>query len=298
MAKNRRAATADQSYLQAAWARQAAGSRDTDGRLRVAPKGQEIIWVWQFPPRCLQSGGPLAGWAFGGDNRAAEEQRPYPKRQAMTDQEAFLDLNEFQARPRARRWWPKTLAICAVLGGVYGAAIGSAISTTPGAASLIGTAAAVMALLCGVPGARYGFFFGLVNRIRFGRLFVGTVATIAGAILGGYFGIVAATPLGAILGAVGGWFFGRSISQRDYRFRNGLLGILLGVCIWRLRSGIAAGRGCGPARDAMGPRDWGDYRPAPLAVVQWNTVFVAPHARQRQRELRRCDFPKIRSSKV
>ena len=117
------------------------------------------------------------------------------------------------------------------MGGAYGAAIGAIIATTGGTAKLIGIAAGIMAAICALPGSWYGFFFGHVNRLRFGRLFVGTVAAIFGAILGGFLGIVAGMPLGALIGAVGGWFCGRSISRQDYRFRNGLLGVFMGACI-------------------------------------------------------------------
>jgi hypothetical protein len=87
----------------------------------------------------------------------------------MPDQDFDYRLNEFQARPNARRWWPKAIAACAVIGGIYGAAIGSPISTTAGAAEVIGIVAVIVAVLCGVPGARFGLFLGILNRWRFGR---------------------------------------------------------------------------------------------------------------------------------
>lgn len=151
----------------------------------------------------------------------------------MSDQEVYYYLNESRARITARRWWPKTIAICAIIGGIYGAAIGSAINTTDGAARVIGVAAAVMALIFGIPLARYGFLFGMVNRIPFGRLFVRAVAAIGGAIFGGFLGIIAVMPLGAILGALGGWFFTRAISQRGFlRILLGRVsGIVLGACL-------------------------------------------------------------------
>ena len=39
----------------------------------------------------------------------------------MADQEFYHYLNDLQAKPKARRWWPKVIAIFAVLGGIYGA---------------------------------------------------------------------------------------------------------------------------------------------------------------------------------
>jgi hypothetical protein len=145
----------------------------------------------------------------------------------MADHEA--DDSETQSSPR--RAWAKALVVCAVMGGAYGAAIGTIIATTDGAAKMIGGIAGIVALLFAIPGARYGFFFGNMNRVRFGKLFVATVAAVIGAILSGFLGIVATMPLGALIGAVCGWFLGRSISQRDCKFRNGLLGVFFGVCV-------------------------------------------------------------------
>ena len=149
----------------------------------------------------------------------------------MADQDVYCYVTKSQAKFKPQRWWPKAIAICAVFGGIYGSALGSAISTT-GAVDVIVIAAGIMALICGLPGARYGFFFGIVNRIRFGRLFVGTVAAIGGAILGGFFGIVALMPLAAILGAMGGWFFTRTLLRGFFkRLLGGFVGIVLGACI-------------------------------------------------------------------
>ena len=83
----------------------------------------------------------------------------------MADQEFYHYLNDLQARSKVRRWWTKALVVCAVLGGIYGAMIGSAIATSAGAANVIGAAAGIVALLLAIPGARYGFFFGrMMNR--------------------------------------------------------------------------------------------------------------------------------------
>jgi hypothetical protein len=172
----------------------------------------------------------LPEWDCCGDNRAGE----LPKKDEMADQEFYHYLNDLQTRPKARRWWPKALVVCAVLGGIYGAVIGSAIATSAGAANVIGAAAGIVALLLAFPGARYGFFFGTLNRVHFGRLFVGSIAAIVGAILGGYLGLLAVTPLGlVILGAVGGWFFMQAILWRFFlrRILGGFVGVVLGAGI-------------------------------------------------------------------
>jgi len=151
----------------------------------------------------------------------------------MAEQRFYFNLNDFQAMPRTRRWWPKAIVVCAVLGGIYGAAVGSAISTTGGAADVIGIAAAIMALICGVPGARFGSLLGMVTRTHFGRLFLGILAAMGGAILGGLLGMIAVMPLGAILGVVGGWLITGAILRRGFfkRLFGQVLGVVLGACI-------------------------------------------------------------------
>jgi len=152
----------------------------------------------------------------------------------MADQEFYHYLHDLQTRSKARRWWTKALVVCAVIGGIYGAMIGSAIAASVGAANVIETAAGVVAVLLAFPGARYGFFFGMVNRVRFGRLFIGTIAAIFGAIFGGYLGLMFVTPLGVvILGAVGGWFFMRAILWRFFlrRILGGFVGVVFGAGI-------------------------------------------------------------------
>jgi hypothetical protein len=147
---------------------------------------------------------------------------------------ADLNLNQFQARPKTRHWRAKAVTICAVAGGIYGAAIGPAISTTAVAVEVIGIAAAVMAVLCGVPGSRFGVFVGLLNRVRFARLFVGALAAMGGAVIGGLLGVILVMPLGAILGAAGGWFIVEAILRGGgwlWRLQWQVLGLVLGACI-------------------------------------------------------------------
>ena len=148
----------------------------------------------------------------------------------MADQEFYGYLNDLQARSKARRWWTKALVVCAVLGGIYGAMIGWAIArTSTGAANVIGATVGTVAFLLAFPGARYGFFFGMVNHVRFGRLFIGTIAAIVGAILGGYLGLMFVTPLGVvILGAVGGSF---SSCRQFFQLKISLRHVM--PAIWR-----------------------------------------------------------------
>ena len=151
----------------------------------------------------------------------------------MAYQEFHHYLNDLQARPRARRWWPRALAISAILGGIYGASVGSAIGTVPGAADVIEIAAGVMAVICGVPGARLGSLLGIATRNRFGRLFLGMFAAIGGAIVGGFLATMILLALGAIVGAVGGWALARALLALRHgilrRFLVGIVGAVLGM---------------------------------------------------------------------
>ena len=94
---------------------------------------------------------------------------------------------------------PKALGVCAALGGIYGASLGAALGSVPPAANVIAATAAILAFVCGVPGVRIGYFYGAVNRVRYGELFLGTFAAIAGAILGGCLATLVLLALGAIL---------------------------------------------------------------------------------------------------
>jgi hypothetical protein len=138
-----------------------------------------------------------------------------------------------QATRTTRRWWPKAIAACAVLGGIYGAAVGSTISTTSGAADVIGITAVVMAVLCGVPGARFSRLIGILNRVRHGRFFLGLFAAAGGALLGGFLGLMAVAPLETILGAMGGWLIAQVILRRGVfaRLVGRVLGLVLGACL-------------------------------------------------------------------
>ena len=151
----------------------------------------------------------------------------------MADHGFYYDLSQFQATRTTRRWWPKAIATCAVLGGIYGAAVGSTISTTSEAADVIGITAAIMAVLCGVPGVRLGRFIGILGRVRFGRFFPGLFAAAGGALLGGFLGLLAMAPRGTILGAVGGWLIAPMILRHGvFAILGGrLLGLVLGACL-------------------------------------------------------------------
>ena len=169
-------------------------------------------------------------------------------------------LNEFQTQLHGKRSLMKAFVVCAFLGGIYGASLGSAIGAVPGAADVIEIAAGIMALICGVPGARLGSLLGVVTRNRYGRLFLGMFAAIGGAIVGGFVATMILLALGAILGAVGGWVLARAILALRHgnlrRFLVGIvgavLGMFLGAVLWAINlnqsaaiAGAAWGLGIG-----------------------------------------------------
>ena len=158
----------------------------------------------------------------------------------MAEQQ-FHYFNQIPLRPHGRRWWPKAIAFSAFLGGIYGASMGSAVGAVPGTADVIAIAAAAMAFICGVPGARIGALLGIVTRIRFGRLYLGMFAAMGGAIIGGFLATMILLALGAILGAVGGWILMQAVLQRFFLRRifggiaGAVLGMFLGAMLWAVR---------------------------------------------------------------
>ncbi len=155
---------------------------------------------------------------------------------------------EFDLRSRIRRAWIKIAVVGAVFGGVYGAALGAVVTTVSGSAKPIAVAAVIMALVTGVGGTNYGFFFGMVNRIRYGRLFGVVVGMVGGAILGAFLGVVAYTLLGALTGGLIGWIVGRFGVRAERSLIAKSLGAFWGACVGAitvsyLRDNEAAVRG-------------------------------------------------------
>jgi hypothetical protein len=217
---------------------------------------------------------------MGRANRPADDEVP--------DRE-FADFPPPFTPQKAGRSWLRPLAMCAGLGGIYGAALGAAIAVVPGAADVIGTAAIVLAFIGGVPVARSGFYFGMANRARFARAFIGAVAAICGAILGGFLATMILLALGAIMGAVGGWFFlqGRTAVQHGIlmKFLGGIsgvvLGMFLGAILWAVRlspSAAVAGAAWGLSIGAI---------TGPLLFLLFlffqRTIRMAPHVQPGER---------------
>jgi len=142
----------------------------------------------------------------------------------------------------------------------------------PGAVDVIVFAAVAMALICGLPGARVGLFFGIINRARFGRRFIGIGAALGGALLGGFLATMVMLALGAILGSFCGWFFAQSLLTLRHgvlkRFLGGalgfVLGMFLGAILWAIRINQAA---------ALTGAAWGFGIGAVVGALLWLLVL-------------------------
>jgi hypothetical protein len=144
-------------------------------------------------------------------------------------------VKEFSVKLHGPRSLVKALAVCALLGGIYGAAVGSAVGAVPSAAGIIEIAAGITAVLFGIPGARLGSFIGIVTQNRFGKLFLTLSAAIAGAMLGGFLATVLLLAFGALLGAVGGWILATGVIALRHdvvrRFFFGIAGAVIGTFV-------------------------------------------------------------------
>lgn len=142
------------------------------------------------------------------------------------------------ARPGVRGALVKAVTVCGVMGGAYGAAMGALVGTAHGGARLIGISSGIMALICAVAGTGYGALFGMLNRIRHGRLFASAVAAACGAILGGFFAILALALFHAIGGGFCGWLVGRVVVRREQRFVGSVWGSVVGACLGATAAGL------------------------------------------------------------
>jgi hypothetical protein len=138
---------------------------------------------------------------------------------------------QFEPRPRARRFLPKAVLTCAVMGGIYGAALGSVVGANTNAVRPLSVAAGLLALIGGYLGAKFGFFFGRLNRVRFGQLVGGALGAVFGAMAGAFLALIVLALPGSALGAIGGWLVGRWSARSWRRLPAKILGALLGSCV-------------------------------------------------------------------
>jgi len=175
----------------------------------------------------------------------------------MEDHESSF-MDDFEMPSDAKQSLMKAIVVCAAIGGIYGAAIGSVVSTTGGAVKAIVITAGILALIGGILGARYGVFFGRANHVRFGSVFVGLIAAIGSAILGAFLAVSTLAFPGSAFGAFGGWLLGRYIAPPDRRFLAKTLGVFVGACLGAIilnvpqaRSGAVWGLGIGAISGPM-----------------------------------------------
>ena len=172
--------------------------------------------------------------------------------------------HQAEPRPDAGRVLPKSVVACAVVGGVYGASLGSVIATNTTATIPIGVATGVLAVIGGLFAARIGRLVGVVRRVRFARVVLGTVAAIVSAVVGGFPVVLAfALPWSAV-GAIVGWLVGRYRARSWRRTIAQALGALLGGCVGTIilsmqqdqtaaRLGLLLGMGIGIVVGSLAP---------------------------------------------
>jgi hypothetical protein len=152
----------------------------------------------------------------------------------MSDQKVKFIPRDFN-RPQASLGWPKAIAICASLGGLYGAATGSAVGAVPVGAEVIGIAASAMAVMCGMFGMRFSLLFKIGVQARFNRYSSVAIGSLFGAILGCYLATMVLLALGAILGALFGWFLAFPSRGLLGGFMGVFLGTFIGAIAWAAR---------------------------------------------------------------
>ena len=140
-------------------------------------------------------------------------------------------LKKHPTLPPRRHYLRKIVTVCVVVGGIYGATLGSVLATTADAIIPIEIVAAVLAIIGGVLGSRIVLFVGFVNQFRFARPFLATVGAVVSAFAGVLpIILVLAFPWSA-LGAIAGWFVGRYNARSWPRIMTEILGAVLGGCL-------------------------------------------------------------------
>ena len=132
--------------------------------------------------------------------------------------------------PPGRWGFIKSILICGMAGGILGSSIGAALQTIRGAglAAMIGGVplALIGMLLLG----RYGFIFGAVNRIRYGRFLGASVGLVIGGLLGAFAGLTILAFPWSLIGILAGVTVGRILIAQERRVLRSLMGMLLGPC--------------------------------------------------------------------
>ena len=124
----------------------------------------------------------------------------------------------------------KVVLVGVVGGSLVGAVVGSALKAIQGA----GLAATIGGIPVAIVGALvlgwYGFFFGVVNRVRHGRLTGGLLGLIGGGLVGMVAGLSVVALPWSLLGFFAGLFLGRYVFRRAQQRSVSFRGAFLGTC--------------------------------------------------------------------
>jgi hypothetical protein len=132
--------------------------------------------------------------------------------------------------PFSHKFEYRLLRLSAVVGMSYGVIVAPVLSVSPFAISVVKYVAPACAVLGAAAGARYGFFFNIVNRCRRGSILwaiIGSTLAAAGATL-----VVAlmAVVAGTVAGFAGGWVVG-SLLTSGQRGSVPLIGAGIGALV-------------------------------------------------------------------
>jgi hypothetical protein len=190
-----------------------------------------------------------------------------------------------EPRPLTRRLWPKAVVVCAVIGGIYGATLGSVLATTAYAIAPIEIVATVSAVLGAFWASRIGSLFSILSRVRFTRLFLTSFSAVIAALVGVFPVLMALALPWSLGGAIVGWLAGRYNAHSWRRIAAEILGAVLGGCFGTVifsmeqdqtvgRIGVLWGMGIGAVVGAL----------LPLLFVKALNSFADEWIRMRERD--------------
>jgi hypothetical protein len=141
------------------------------------------------------------------------------------------DESRSELPPPPRSLLPKAVMVGAVVGGIYGATLGSVLATTSYAIAPIEIAAAVLAILGALWASKIGSLLGILSRVRFTRPFLILFSTVIASLVGVFPVLMAVALPWSLGGAVVGWFAGRRNAYSWRWIAAEILGAVLGGCV-------------------------------------------------------------------
>jgi hypothetical protein len=173
----------------------------------------------------------LADYCYWFWNSEADEQdvenMPPISQSPTKDRRYFISSN-----PPSVPGAPLILLVkCGLLGMSYGVVVGAASRAIDGAEWGLGIGGGTLSVLGAILGVRYGFFFGILNRIKFARLFGGVLGAVTGALVGAFFGAITTAWMGSIPGTLFGAMAVRFRRQGNVQPPRTLLGVMAGAGI-------------------------------------------------------------------